>query len=200
MDKPAPADHPLHPLIRDRWSPRAFSDRPIEPEKLLSILEAGRWAASCFNWQPWHFLIATNDDAAAFERMLDCLVPFNRIWASTAPVVMISVSGQKVPGKDDPNPHGWHDIGLASAQMLLQATELGLYGHIAAGIEADKVRETYALPDDHDPVTALAFGYAGDPAILPEKIALRENDPRERKPLRDYVFHEKWGRPAPHLS
>lgn len=198
-DKPAPVDHPVHPLVRARWSPRAFADRLVEREKILIILEAGRWAASCFNWQPWHFILATRDHRAEFERMLDCLIPFNRTWAKTAPLLMITLASQKVPGKDERNPHGWHDVGLASAQMALQATHLGLMAHIASGIEADRIRETYDLPTDVDPVTAMAFGYVGDPAALPEKLAAREFDPRERKPLDEYVFTGRWGRPAPVL-
>lgn len=199
-DKPAPADHPVHPLVRARWSPRSFADRPVEREKILTILEAGRWAASCFNWQPWRFILATRDDAVEFEHMLDCLIPFNRTWSETAAFLMISLAAQKVPGKDEFNPHGWHDIGLASAQMALQATHLGVMAHIMSGIEADKVRETYDIPADVDPVTAIAFGYVGDPAALPEKMAAREFDPRERHPLEDYVFRGKWGQSAPILG
>ena len=197
LEKPAPVDHPVHPLIRDRWSPRSFADRPVEPDKILSILEAGRWAASCFNWQPWHFVIATRDNAEEHARMLDCLIPWNAGWAVTAPLLMLSFAAHKVPGKDDPNPHNWHDVGLASAQMLLQATDLGLRGHIMAGIEVDKIRETYGVPDDVDPVAAIAFGYGGDPDALSEKLAAREHEPRQRNELRDYVYAGAWGRTAP---
>ena len=196
LEKPAPADHPVHPLIRDRWSPRSFTDRPVEPEKILSILEAGRWAASCFNWQPWHFMVATKDDPEQHQRMLDCMVPFNAGWAVTAPLLMLSFAAHKVPGKEDLNPHNWHDVGLTSAQMALQATHLGLMAHIMAGIEADKIRETYQVPDDVDPVTAIAIGYVGDPDALSEKLAAREHDPRERRALSEYVFTGQWGAAA----
>lgn len=199
-DKPAPTDHPVHPLIRDRWSPRSFAGRPVEPEKISSILEAGRWAASCFNWQPWHFLVATPDDEAGFERMLECLIPFNRTWAQTAPLLMLSFASQVVAETGDPQPHGWHDVGLASAQMALQATHLGLMAHIASGIEVETIRKNYEIPGDVDPVTTIAIGYVGDPSALPEKMALREHDPRERKPLKDYVFSGQWGQTAPQVS
>ena len=49
MEKLAPTDFPIHDLLRRRWSPRAFADRPVEPEKLRSLLEAARWAPSSFN-------------------------------------------------------------------------------------------------------------------------------------------------------
>ena len=75
MQKPATTDYQLHSLVADRWSPRAFADRPIAAADLGSLFEAARWAPSCFNEQPWAFLVATQDDAASFQKIVDCLVP-----------------------------------------------------------------------------------------------------------------------------
>src|SRR5918992_2742873 len=97
--------HPVHDLIRRRWSPRAFSDRPVEREKLLSVLEAARWAPSSFNAQPWSFLVATKEDPAEFERMLSCLVPGNQSWAKAGPVLMISVANTHFEHNGKPNRH-----------------------------------------------------------------------------------------------
>lgn len=62
MHKPAPTDFPVHDLIRNRWSPRAFSNKQVEREVLASLFEAARWAPSSFNEQPWAYLVATKDD------------------------------------------------------------------------------------------------------------------------------------------
>src|SRR5438093_6095624 len=94
MEKPAATLHPIHELLTRRWSPRAFADRAVEPEKLRSILEAGRWAPSSFNEQPWSYIVATKDDRAEFDRLLGCLVEFNQGWAQAAPVLMISVASR----------------------------------------------------------------------------------------------------------
>ena len=77
MENPAINDHQIHPLIAQRWSPRAFDSKHVEPEKLAQLFEAARWSASCFNDQPWTFIIATKDDAANYQKMLNCLVPAN---------------------------------------------------------------------------------------------------------------------------
>ena len=81
-----------HNLFKHRWSPRAFSERRVEPGTLRSLLEAARWAASCANEQPWNFIVATKDEPQEFEQMLSCLVEGNIGWAKNAPVLMISVA------------------------------------------------------------------------------------------------------------
>ncbi len=92
MEKPAETAYPIEELLRRQWNPRAFAERPVEPEKLASMFEAARWSASCFNEQPWTFIVATRDDAAEFARLLSCLVEGNQAWASRAPVQMVSVA------------------------------------------------------------------------------------------------------------
>ncbi len=196
MEKPATADHPIHDLIRRRWSPRAFADRAIEPEKIGSLLEAARWAPSSFNAQPWSFILATRDQGEAFDRLVGCLVPANQVWAKTAPLLMISVARLAFEHNDKPNRHALHDIGLAAATMVLQAMALGLFAHQMAGIEREKLRETYRIPEGFEPVAAIAVGYPSDPATVPDELRERETAPRVRKPLSEFVFAEAWGRPA----
>jgi nitroreductase len=79
-------------VIRSRWSPAIYSPRLVETEKLLSVLEAARWAPSSFNAQPWSFLVARKEEPEEFARMLSCLVPGNVAWAQHVPVLMISVA------------------------------------------------------------------------------------------------------------
>jgi nitroreductase len=196
MEKPAEPQHPIHELLRRRWSPRAFSSRPIEPEKLRSLLEAARWAASCFNEQPWSFLVATNDNPTEYAQMLHCLVEGNQQWACQAPVLMISVSKQRFDFNGKPNRTAQHDVGLAVENLVIQATALDLWVHQMAGIHLDKIRTTYGIPEGFDPVAGIAIGYAGDPETLPEKYREQERKPRVRKTLPEFVFGGRWGEPA----
>src|SRR5215472_8236169 len=92
MHKPAPNDSPIHELIRNRWSPRAFSDKPIPEEVLRSLFEAARWAPSSNNEQPWAYVVATKDDNANFEKILGTLVEFNAGWAKNAAALAIAVA------------------------------------------------------------------------------------------------------------
>jgi nitroreductase len=194
MAKIAPAQHPIHELIAHRFSPLAFSDKPVEPAKLLSVLEAGRWAASCFNEQPWSFIVATKDHPAEYQQMLECLIEKNREWAGKAPVLMISVAKLNFDHSGKPNRHALHDVGQAVANMSLQATSMGLLMHQMAGFDVEKTRRTYEIPATHEPVAAMAMGYGGDPNSLSEQFKQRALSPRSRKTLSDFVFSGQWNK------
>ncbi len=199
MEKPADTQYPIHDLLRRRWSPRAFAERMVEPEKLRSLFEAARWAPSCFNAQPWRFVIATRDVSAEHERLLNCLVEGNRAWAHRVPVLILSVA--KLTFDDgSPNRHAWHDVGLAVENLIVQATAFGLAVHQMAGFDAGKARTEVKLPDGFEPVAMIAVGYPGDPSMLPEKLHQKELASRARKPSRDFVFAGDWGKPAPLIS
>lgn len=195
-EKPAETTFPVHDLIRRRWSPRAFADRPVEPEKFGSLLEAARWAASSNNEQPWRFILATRERPEDFARLLGCLKESNQVWARQAPALMLSVARLTFADDGEPNRHALYDVGQAVASMAIQATALGLVIHQMAGFFPDKARAEFGIPGDFEPVTAIAIGYQGDPATLPERQRLRELAPREREPLSRLVFAGRWGEPA----
>lgn len=199
MDKPAETQYPIHALLRRRWSPRAFSEQPVSPEHLRSLLEAARWAPSSNNEQPWNFLLATKEIQADYERLLSCLRNTNQMWAHLAPILMMSVAKLVTDG-GEPNHHAFHDVGLAVGNLVVQATAFGLMVHQMAGIYPDKVRELYGLPAEYEAVAAIAIGYPGDPAVLPERFQQRELAKRSRKPIGDFTFAEHWGRPSSIVS
>jgi len=196
MEKTADTKYRIEEVLAERWSPRAFAERPVEREKLGSLLEAARWAPSCFNEQPWSFLVATSDDEDGFERLASCLVEGNS-WAKEAPVLMLSVAKFDFERKGRPNRHALHDVGLAAGNLVTQAQSLGLASHQMAGFDADRAREVLDIPGGHDPVAMIAVGYRGDPDTLPEPPRERERAPRERKELRDFVFGARWEAPSP---
>lgn len=193
MEKPADAQYPIHALIEKRWSPRSFTNRSVEPEKLRSCLEAARWAASCFNEQPWRFIVAGSDDASAFRRLADCLMPGN-VWAKQAGVLLLSTASLKFAHNGNPNRHAYHDVGQAMALFVLQATELGLSAHQMAGFDREKAREACSIPEDFDPVAMVAVGYRGEPDALPDPLKERELTARVRRPQSEFVFSGRWGK------
>lgn len=194
MEKLAQTDYPIIDVLQRRWSPRAFSTKPVEKEKLLACLEAARWAASSNNEQPWSYLVATAQEPEEFAKLVSCLVPGNQIWAKQAPVLMISVMKTVFSKNGTPNRVAMHDVGAASAQLTAQAMSLGLFVHQMGGIELSKIKVVYGLPDNHEPVAGLAVGYPGDPALLPdEKLREREMTSRVRKPLDQFVFSGSFG-------
>jgi nitroreductase len=194
--KRATPDHPILPVFAERWSPYAYDPRPVEREKVLTCLEAARWAASSYNEQPWTFILAERTDAAAFAKALDCLVEGNQSWAKNAGVLLLSVVARNFTKNGKPNAACEHDVGLAAGNMVLQATALGLQGHQMIGIVADKVRAAYNVPEGHDPLTGIALGYpAAVPADTADPLAKRDLAPRGRKALGQIVV-STWGKPA----
>ncbi len=193
--KAADANYPIHDLIAQRWSPRAYSDRAVEPEKLRSILEAARWAQSSGNGQPWVFFIATQNDPESYAKMVSCLMDGNVPWASKAPVLgMVVTALVRANGK--PNRHGFYDAGLAMQNLALQATAEGLRLRQMGGFHPETARSIFAIPDTHEAVAMFALGYLGDPAELAENHREQELAPRVRRPLTEFVFSDTWGRTA----
>lgn len=200
MHKPATTDFPIHDLIRDRWSPRSFADKPVEPEVLASLFEAARWAPSSYNEQPWAYLVATKDDRENFAKTLGVLVEFNAGWAKNAPVLVLATGRLAFQSNGKPNRNSAYDTGAASALLSVEATSRGLVVHQMAGYDAEKAREVFAIPSGWEVLAAIAIGYAGDMASLPQPLRDRELAPRTRKPLREFVMTGQWGHTASFIS
>jgi nitroreductase len=196
-EKKASTDYPIHELHAQRWSPYAFDPRPVAPADLRSLFEAARWAPSSYNEQPWRYIVATKDDPDQFQRLLSCLVEGNQMWAKAAPVLALGVASLRFAASGKDNRAAVHDLGLASGNLLVEATARGLSVHQMIGILPDKAREVYGIPDGFEAWTGIAIGYKGDPASLPEGLRERDRALRQRKPLRDFVFSGKWGNPSP---
>jgi nitroreductase len=193
LRKPAEAAHPIHALIGERWSPRAFADRPVAQGTLHSLLEAARWAASTANQQPWSFVVATREDAAAHARMVGTLMELNVRWAQHAPVLLlVAAKLYEWPGKEHTS---FYDVGLAVGNLVTQAMHLGLVTHQMGGFYADTAREVLRIPAGYEPLAVVALGYPGDHEALPEDLREREVAPRSRKAQREFVFAGRSGDP-----
>lgn len=194
--RPAPAGAPIHRLIAARWSPRAFAERAVEPGKLRSLFEAARWAPSTFNEQPWRFLVATGEDPGWWERLLAFLTPGNAAWARRAPVLVASAYKTRLSRNDRPNRVAPRDLGAAEENLFLQAFAEGLVMHQMAGFDHERL-EAELLPEGFRAGTMFAIGYLADPEVLEERFRERERTPRQRRPLKDFVFGAKgWGEPV----
>jgi nitroreductase len=184
----AKTEFPILPVLAERWSPLAFSSRPIERDKLQRLFEAARWAPSCSNEQPWIFVV-THHGTEGFNRMTECLAEGNS-WAKNAAILMLSVARMTFSRNGTPNRHGMYDTGAAVANLLAQATTEGLEVHQMAGYDVEKAREVLHIPE-HDALCAMiAVGYYGDPGSLPEKLRAREETPRRRKPQSEFVIND----------
>ena len=192
--RPATTAHTLLPAIATRWSPRAYAATAVSDEALLCVLEAGRWASSCYNDQPWVF-VAARHGTPEFAAMLATLLPFNQVWAANAPVLLYSVARTHFAHNGEPNKHAWHDVGAATATMAIEASARAMQMHGMAGYDAAAARSALAIPATHEPVTAFTLGFPGPASLLPEKLAEREAAPRARRDAATMLFRGSWNAP-----
>ncbi len=184
------ADHPIDVRFLERWSPRAFTGETMPEADLMTILEAGRWAASSYNSQPWRFIYGLRG-TAHFDTLLGLLVEFNQGWAKSASALVIVVSNSLMqpPGADAPVPSYSHslDTGAATANFALQATLMGYQAHGMVGFDKERAFTELHVPAGHRVEAAYAIGRQGDKAQLPEMLQQREM-PSPRKPLAELAF------------
>lgn len=192
MDKTAITQEPIHELLQQRWSPRAFTGVGIDDATLVKILEAGRWAASAFNDQPWRYIVAKRQDEAEFGRMASCLGGFNQKWAPNADVLIAVTAFEKRNDDGTVQPMNWYNVGLSVSQMVMEATNNGLHCHQMAGIDRPKVVAEYGVPSEYAPICIMAIGHVGSADDLPEPLNEREGAVRERLALGDIAFSGKW--------
>ncbi len=195
--KKAITDYPIQHALADRWSPYGFEERAVTEADLCSLFEAARWAASSYNEQPWNYLVAIKENAKEFDQLLSCLVEVNQAWAKAAPVLVLGVVSLRFAKNAKDNRAAVHDLGLASGNLVVEATTRGLSVHQMIGILPDKAREVYQIPEHFEAWTAMAIGYNADPATMPAALKERDMAPRQRRPLRDFVFAGHWKVAAP---
>ena len=197
MPEKRTTDYPIHELLAKRWSPYAFQDKPVPDSDLRSLFEAARWAPSSYNEQPWSYIVATKEHPEEFERLLSCVVEANQVWAQAAPVLALGIVSLRFKRNDKINRAAVHDLGLATGNLLVEATARGLYVHQMIGILPDKAREIYEIPEGFDVWTGIAIGYKRVPAQPPDALEERDLTPKPRKPLGKFVFSGKWGHSSP---
>jgi nitroreductase len=183
----------LHAVL-ERWSPRAFADRDVSLADLKKIFEAARWAPSCFNEQPWRFIVG-HRNSETYKKIADALVPANQAWALNAPVLILSVAKTRFSNNDSPNYYALHDLGAADGFITLQAASMGIATHQMAGFDQAKAREAFAIPEVYAIGSVMALGYQGDPSTLSERFQGQEQSPRSRKPLSEIAL-SSWDHPA----
>ncbi|WP_260642655.1 nitroreductase family protein [Nitrososphaera viennensis] len=120
-NKTAKADYTINDLIAKRWSARAFSDRPVEKQKVMSLLEAARWAPSSSNEQPWRFIVFTAENNKEMLEAARSVLSEGNSYARKAPVLMCAVAKRTYTHNDKDNRHYMHDVGAATAYMFLEA-------------------------------------------------------------------------------
>jgi nitroreductase len=172
----------MQDIFSKRHSTRAFRQEPVDREILDRIFEAARWAPSCFNNQPWRFVVADTEES--LERYGNALVDANA-WAKKAPVLIVVAADPDSDYQrgDDPVSYHLFDSGLAVENLLLAAAAEGLMAHPMAGYKADAARAAAGLPESMHVICLIALGYEGASECLDKETRKKDEQPRTRKPL-----------------
>jgi nitroreductase len=188
---------PIHDLLAQRWSARAIDPaRRVSRAQITALCEAARWAASCYNDQPWRFLVFDRFTGAdAWRKAFDCLGEWNQKWVREAPLLFIACADSVFAYNDKPNRWGGHDTGAAGQNLYLQAAALGLVAHPMGGFDADKVQASFNVPTQYTPMAMVAVGYPAPATTLPEDYREGELAPRTRRALGENFFDGSWGAP-----
>lgn len=168
--------HPIANAFVERWSPRAFADKALSLEQLNSLFEAARWAPSAYNAQPWRFVYALKH-SPEWHSFVELLIPANQAWAkeALALVFVISKTIYQAPGKEPVAfPSHAFDTGSAWLSLALQAHKDGLVSHAMGGFDRERARVVLAVPEAYELQAAVAVGYQGDAAQLPQALQSRE--------------------------
>ena len=192
ITKPANTDYPINELIARRWSTRAFSTRPVERSKLLSILESARWAPSSRNEQPWRYVIFTSDNVEKLKKAQSVLKDIND-YAKRAPILICAITKKSYSDNSNYNRLHFHDLGAANENMFLEAFNQGLIMHEMGGFDVKKARDVFNVPEDFEVGIMIAIGYQDTHHILPETLIQKAFTPRQRKPLSEIAFIEELG-------
>jgi len=199
MEKPAITNMNLHPLLKQRWSPRSFMEKPVDNLTLQRLFEAARWAPSSSNEQPWRFIVG-HKGTKTWNAIWETLVDFNQKWAQLAPVLVLSL-GRKISSKNNkPNIAYKYDVGQSVAYITFQAMHEGLYVHQMGGFDATRAAQLFNVPEEYEVVTAFAIGYKGAPDLLEENFRDMEKAARSRIALDEMVFSGQYGETSTILS
>ncbi len=180
--------------FENRWSPRSFdSDKPITKDDICTVFETARWAPSCFNDQPWRFIVCdktTNPEA--WNKALDCINEWNQGWCKNAPVLAIVCHDTIFDNNGKSNKWGAYDTGAATISAVYKAMQLGIFSHQMGGFDLDKTIEVFEIPDRYKPISVLAMGYKDTATKLDEKYKQSEISESERKYPESMIFDGKW--------
>lgn len=177
---------PIADSLSQRYSGRAMDpSRSVTKAQIRSLIEAARWAPSCYNDQPWSYIFCDRTtDPVGYNKALQGLVEFNQNWAKNAPLLIIAIAGSQFHKSEQPNRWAQYDTGAASMSISVQAASMGLMAHSMGGFDDQKLIKELQIPTGYTPMAVIAVGYEdkNDASVASERLPIQQN-----------FFKGKWG-------
>lgn len=184
------SDHPIHPLILNRWSPRAMTGEELPSETLMSLFEAARWAPSSYNNQPWRFLYARRS-TPHWDTFFNLLVDFNKSWCDKAAVLGVIVSHKVFERNQKPSPTHAFDTGAAWENLALEGNGRNLVVHGMQGFDYEKARHALHIPAEYEVLAMFAIGKSAPKETLSPDLRTKET-PSTRRKVPEFAFEGTW--------
>lgn len=193
MKKIADTEFDIAPLIAERWSPRVFDpDFMMDDNSVKSILEAARWAPSCFGDQPWKFVIFHKKDALSWVKALNCLSVGNQNWAMDTSLLICVCANKNFKHNNNENKWAKYDSGAAAENICLQSTHMGLAAHQMGGFDSDKIRNLANIPVEFDVMSFIAIGKPLSKDLMSKEQLEAEAASRKRLKLNEIYYENEW--------
>jgi len=176
----------LMEIIRNRRAYRSLQPVEINEELVRDLATAASFSASCFNNQPWRFVFAF--DKEVLDRLQGAMKKGNE-WTRGGSLIVAVASRRDLDCLVKEREYYLFDTGMATAFLILRATELGLVAHPIAGFDEDKAKEILGIPVDMRLITLVNVGRHLLPAnaLLSEKQVEVEKSRPERLPLTEIM-------------
>ena len=194
LNKPAVTGPPIHDLLASRWSPRAFdAAKGVSRDQALALVEAARWAPSCFGDEPWRVIVWDRmRDPASWKKAFDCLAEGNQVWVKNTPLLILVAADPQFRHNGRDNRWAQYDAGAAGISLCLQAVTLGLAAHQMGGFDAAKLRAAFGIPENITLISMIAVGHQAEPDVLTGEAREQEIAPRKRRPLGEIFYDSAW--------
>ena len=197
FEKKIETQEKIHEFISNRWSGRAYDRKQSVAHKdIISLLEAARWAPSCFGEEPWRYIVCNKKTSpSAWGKAYSCLTEGNQSWAINAPVLILALANTIFSHNKKLNRWSQYDTGAASMSLCIQATTMGLMVHQMGGFSAERATELFLIPDQYISMAMMAVGYQLPKDEITQEMMERESSERQRNPLAEQFFDGKLGKP-----
>jgi len=176
--------------IETRRARRALNEKAVPQDVLDRIMTAATYAPSCFNNQPWRFLVVNQDKE--LEVVKENLAGGN-YWAQKAPVIVLVCTKPEIDCRlSDRRDYAFFSTGLAVENLILQATREGLIAHPIAGYKPVPLKEAFGIDPELILITLVVIGYPGEESHLSDEHRELEHSPRDRKPESQVIMYNRW--------